>query len=105
MGHFRAALQGLEDEITLVVVVEESPPDGFNFENGLRIPVHAICDRAINELYRRSVGAFVIDADGTIFAMDETWIVYPDPFGRPKGDYRELRGPEIREVVDSLLTP
>jgi hypothetical protein len=99
----RAALYGLAEEIALVVIVEEMPPDGFHFEDGFRISVDVVCDPAVNNLYRRSVGAFVIDADGMIVAMDETWIVSPDLFGRPKGAYQELRGFEIRDVVDSLL--
>lgn len=99
----RAALYGLDEEVTLVVVVEEPPPDGFRFEDGLRIPVHVVCDGAINELYRRSVGAFVIAANGVVVAMDETWIIAPDVFGRPKGAYQELRGFDIRNVIDGLL--
>jgi hypothetical protein len=99
----RAALHGLDEEVALVVVVEESPPDDFRFEDGFRIPVHVVYDPAINELYRRSVGAFVIDMDGVVVAMDETWIVAPDFLGRPKGAYQELRGFDIRDAVDALL--
>jgi len=99
----RAALQGLAEDVVLVVVVEEPPPDGFRFEDGVRVPAHVVCDPATNELYRRSVGAFVIDTTGTIVAMDETWIMTPDSFGRPRGAYRALRGFEIRDTVDVLL--
>ena len=99
----RAALHGLAEEVALVVVVEEPLPDDFSSQDGLRIPAYVVCDPVINELYRRSVGAFVIEANGMIAAMDETWILTPDPFGRPKGAYQELRGFEIRDAVDALL--
>jgi len=98
----RAALSHHEQHVALVVVVEEQPPAGFRFEDGFGIPVSVVCDPAVNELYRRSVGAFVIDVDGVIVAMDETWLT-TDCLGRPRGAYEELRGLDIRAVVDGLL--
>lgn len=100
----RAALNRLEQDVVLVAVVEEQLPTGFSFDEGLGIPVHVVCDPTVNELYRRSVGAFVIDAAGRIVAMDETWST-ADPSGRPRGAYEQLRGFEIRAAVDGLLRP
>jgi len=101
----RSALNGLERDVTRVVVVKDPVAHGFRFNDEVSVPVHVVCDPTVNDLYRRSVGAFVIDADGTIVAMDETWGVTPDFFGRPKGAYRELRAFEIRDAVDCLLRP
>jgi len=96
----RAALRGRDVE--LVVITEEEPADDLHF-GGLGVVPHVVFDPAVNELYRRAVGVFVVDQQGIIVAMDETWWTWVEYAGHPKGDYQELRALEIREVVDALV--
>ncbi len=99
----QASLSNLakEGSISLVVIVDADISDSLIPES--EPTAYVVFDPAINRLYRRSfgVGAFVIDQEGIIVAMDEAW----STFGctRPHGAYSQLRTSEIRAVVERLL--
>jgi len=60
-----------------------------------------IADPDIVRLYRRSYGAFVIDQQGVIRAMDEVWSKLVE--GRPRGELDQLHASEIVAIAERLL--
>jgi len=60
-----------------------------------------IADPDIVRLYCRSYGAFVIDQQGVIRAMDEVWSKLVE--GRPRGELDQLHASEILAIAERLL--
>lgn len=93
-----SALFGLLEEVSLVVVVD-SDVEGNTAAQYEK--AHIVYDPAVNRLYRRSVGVFVIDQAGMIVAMDETWFTWECDL--PNARYEALRTGELGDAVRGLL--
>ncbi len=96
------AISDLGGRVTLVVVSGAPDPVPLAQEPQSRVRVHVVYDPSVNALYRRTtVGAFVMDGNRMIVAMDEVWSTIKD--GVPHGAYAELRPFDIRYAVEQLL--
>lgn len=100
-GQILNAISGLRKKVTLVVVSGAPVTAGLALRGNSSVDVRVVYDPAINTLYRRLAGAFVIDRDGTIVAMDEFWSTIR--CGEPFSGYTELRGFDIRGALVALL--
>ena len=95
-------ISDLLEEVSLYVVFESDPGLEPELDIPPAAPIHLIWDPAINRLYRRSGGAFVVDRSGYIVAMDEAWVTMLGR-SRPRGGIDVLRSFDIRMAVLGLL--
>ena len=93
-------ISDLGEDVRLIVVAGSQATHGLAEPPESRVQVHVLYDPAINDLYRRTFGAFVIDQSDTIVAMDEAWSTVK--CGRPQGAYAELTPLDIRWAIDRL---
>ena len=93
------AIEPFGGNVRMIVVSESAPTSEELPLTGDNVSY--IADPDVVRLYRRSYGAFVIDQEGIIRAMDEPWSKLVE--GRPKGELDQLHPFEILGVVERLL--
>jgi hypothetical protein len=104
LSDIRDSVSLFGDSAVMITVYAGSKPVDFDDMTGPRLQTEiALWDPQIAEIYRRSNGLFIIDQDGVIAGMDETW--YTIWCGVPRGGRHYLTPPEINDILTNLLEP